>query len=63
MHAALPVADQPVAQHTLRVVDLSEVPAAATLIHHGSMDEVLPGVQALARWIDANGYQSLGYPR
>jgi DNA-binding transcriptional MerR regulator len=63
VHAALPVADEPGCQHTLQVVDLGEVPAAATLIHHGSMDEVLPSIQALARWIDANGYQSLGYPR
>ncbi len=63
VHAALPVADQPDREHTFRVVELIEIPAAATLIHHGSMDEVLPTVQALARWIDANGYQSLGYAR
>jgi DNA-binding transcriptional MerR regulator len=62
VHAALPVAGEPGCQHTFQMVDLGEVPAAATLIHHGSMDEVLPSVQALARWIDANGYQSLGYP-
>jgi effector-binding domain-containing protein len=63
VHAALPVADRPAEQHAFDVVDLSEIPAAATLIHHGSMDEVLPSIQALARWIDASGYQSLGYPR
>lgn len=39
------------------------IPAAATLIHNGSMDEVLLSIQALARWIDGNGYQSLGYAR
>ena len=27
------------------------------------MDDVLPSIQALARWIDANGYRSLGYAR
>jgi hypothetical protein len=27
------------------------------------MDNVLPSIQALARWIDASGYQSLGYAR
>jgi hypothetical protein len=27
------------------------------------MDNVLVGMQALARWIDVSGYQSLGYPR
>jgi effector-binding domain-containing protein len=62
VHAALPIADQAGGQTPFRVVQLGEIPAAATLIHHGSMDEVLPSIQALARWIDANGYQSLGYP-
>jgi DNA-binding transcriptional MerR regulator len=63
VHAALPIADRPGARPGVAVVDLSEIPAAATLIHHGSMDNVLPSIQALARWIDASGYQSLGYPR
>jgi hypothetical protein len=27
------------------------------------MDDVLPAVQALARWIDASGYRSAGYAR
>jgi DNA-binding transcriptional MerR regulator len=47
----------------LRVVDLPELAMAATVIHKGSMDEVMPTGQALARWIDAHGYRSLGYPR
>jgi DNA-binding transcriptional MerR regulator len=63
VHAALPVAHRPAQQHSFDVVDLSEIPAAATLIHNGSMDEVLPSIQALARWIDENAYQSLGYAR
>jgi DNA-binding transcriptional MerR regulator len=64
LHAAFPVAGQlPGGEHAFSVVELSEIPAAATLIHKGSMDQVLPSIQALARWIDANGYQSLGYPR
>jgi DNA-binding transcriptional MerR regulator len=63
VHAALPVAGKLGDRQAFDVVDLSEMPAAATLIHHGSMDEVLPSIQALARWIDAHGYQSLGYPR
>ena len=36
---------------------------AAVIIHHGSMDDVMPTGQALARWIDANGYRSAGYSR
>ena len=27
------------------------------------MDRVMPTAQALARWIDANGYRSAGYAR
>jgi len=63
VHAALPIAEQPDARHTFEVVQLGEILAAATLIHHGSMDNVLASIQALARWIDAGGYQSLGYAR
>lgn len=42
-----------------------ELPAfeAATIVHRGSMDGVLPTAQTLARWIDANGYRSTGYAR
>ncbi|MEU6019137.1 MerR family transcriptional regulator [Streptomyces sp. NPDC047515] len=36
---------------------------AATMVHRGSMDGVLPTAQTLARWIDANGYRSTGYAR
>jgi DNA-binding transcriptional MerR regulator/effector-binding domain-containing protein len=63
VRAALPVAEPPGGLQGFRVLDLSEIPAAATLIHHGSMDDVLPSIQALARWIDASGYRSLGYAR
>ena len=63
VHAALPVAQPPGCDLGFDVVDLAEIPAAATLVHRGSMDQVLPAVQALARWIDAAGYQSLGYAR
>lgn len=63
VHAALPIAGRPAGQHDFDIVSLPEIPAAATLIHHGSMDHVLPSIQALARWIDANGYRSLGYAR
>jgi DNA-binding transcriptional MerR regulator len=45
------------------VVDLPAVGQAATLIHRGTMDNVMPSVQALARWIDYNGYTSAGLNR
>jgi DNA-binding transcriptional MerR regulator len=63
VHAALPIAGEPAGPHEFDVVRLAEIPAAATLIHHGSMDNVLASIQALAGWIDASGYQSLGYAR
>ncbi|MFB6814200.1 MerR family transcriptional regulator [Streptomyces sp. NPDC056347] len=46
-------------------ITVVELPAfeAATVVHRGSMDGVLPTSQTLARWIDANGYRSLGYVR
>lgn len=64
VHAALPVnasMDAGVG-HDLEIVDLPEI-EAATIVHHGSMDNVLATIQVLARWIDQNGYQSAGYPR
>jgi DNA-binding transcriptional MerR regulator len=66
VHAAVPVAvpiDDERGGHGLHVVDLPEVASAAVIIHHGSMDDALPTVQALARWIDASGYRSAGYAR
>jgi len=67
VHAAVPVVavltPGPGAGHGFSVVDLAEVDSAAAIIHHGSMDDVLPTGQALARWIDASGYRSVGYAR
>ncbi|WP_406453503.1 MerR family transcriptional regulator [Streptomyces sp. NBC_00876] len=46
-------------------VTVVELPAfeAATIVHRGSMDAILPTAQTLARWIDAGGYRSTGYAR
>ncbi len=63
VHAAVEVAAQPGERPGFSVVDLPEVDRAATIIHHGSMDDVLPTGQALARWIDASGHRSVGYLR
>ena len=65
VHAAVQVAaDTATAgSHGVTVADLPEIASAATIIHHGSMDDVMPSGQALARWVDANGYQSVGYAR
>jgi len=61
VHAAVPVAAASL--QGVSIVDLPEVDRAAAIIHHGSMDDVLPTGQALARWIDANGYRSAAYAR
>jgi DNA-binding transcriptional MerR regulator len=62
VHAGVPVSTELGEQHGLTVVDLPEI-TAATTVHRGSMDNVLTSVQTLARWIDAEGRQSAGYPR
>lgn len=43
--------------------DLAGIEQAATIVHHGPMYEVMPTGQALARWIDENGYRPLGLLR
>jgi DNA-binding transcriptional MerR regulator len=63
VHAAVPVVAEAGRDLGFSVVDLPAVEAAAVIIHHGSMDDVMPTGQALARWIDANGYRSAGYVR
>jgi DNA-binding transcriptional MerR regulator/predicted transcriptional regulator YdeE len=70
VHAAVPVAAEgsarshgPTLDQGFAVVDLPAVERAAVIIHHGSMDDVMATGQALARWIDANGYRSAGYSR
>jgi DNA-binding transcriptional MerR regulator len=63
VHAAVPVVTRGDGDHGFAVVDLAEIDSAAAIIHHGSMDDVLSTGQALARWIDANGYRSAGYAR
>lgn len=42
---------------------LPGIEEAATVVHRGSMDQILPTAQTLARWIEANGYVSQRYAR
>ncbi|MEU3061465.1 MerR family transcriptional regulator [Streptomyces subrutilus] len=66
VRAALPVAAGVRAADLgggVRIVTLPAVERAATLVHRGSMDGVLPASQTLARWIDAHGHRSAGYAR
>ncbi|GGS77226.1 MULTISPECIES: MerR family transcriptional regulator [Streptomyces] len=62
VHAAVQVS-APLQDGAFRVHDLPALDQAATIVHRGSMDAVVPTAQALAHWIDANGYRSTGYPR
>jgi DNA-binding transcriptional MerR regulator len=63
VHAAVPIGNEPANRNGLTVTDLPAAEKAVTTVHRGSMDNVLPSWQAMARWIDANGYQSTGFPR
>lgn len=62
VHAAVQVS-APLRDDAFRVLDLPPLDRTATIMHRGSMDTVLPTAQTLARWVDANGYRSSGYPR
>ncbi|CAM5262109.1 MerR family transcriptional regulator [Streptomyces pharetrae] len=62
VHAAVQVS-APLGDGDFRVLDLPALDRAATVVHRGSMDAVLPTAQTLAHWIDANGYRTTGYPR
>lgn len=62
VHAAFPVTAEP-GGYEFAVLDLPGIEQAATIVHHGPMHAVLPTGQALARWIDENGYRPLGLLR
>ncbi|MGH3391863.1 MAG: MerR family transcriptional regulator [Actinomadura sp.] len=63
VHAGLTVDADPREGHDFAIVDLPAIEQAATIIHRGSMDDVMPTGQTLARWIDTRGYRSTGYSR
>ncbi|MEV6977706.1 MerR family transcriptional regulator [Kitasatospora sp. NPDC093806] len=65
IRVAVPIAApvDPAGEHGFAVVDLPAVEEAATVVHRGSMDGALGSFQALARFIEENGYRSTGYAR
>jgi DNA-binding transcriptional MerR regulator/effector-binding domain-containing protein len=63
VHAGLPVTVEPGAYDGFEVTDLPAIEQAATIMHHGRMDDVMPTIQTLAQWIEAHGYKSAGYNR
>jgi DNA-binding transcriptional MerR regulator len=63
VHATLPVSAGPGRVDGLEIIGLPEISQAATIVHRGSMANIMATIQILARWIDQNGYRSSGYPR
>ncbi|NRQ32282.1 MerR family transcriptional regulator [Nonomuraea sp. NN258] len=63
VHASLPVSAEPGGGHDFELVALPGVETAATLIHHGPMEDVGHTFQALAHWIEENGYRALNLAR
>ena len=61
VHAAMPV--EPATAPGVTIVDLPALEQAATIVHRGPMEEVMKTIQTLARWIEANGFRSVGYNR
>ena len=49
VHAALPVNAKPSENYDFSIVDLPEVKQTATIVHRGSMDNILRKIQSLAR--------------
>jgi effector-binding domain-containing protein len=63
VHATVPVDATPDEDPDFEMIDLPEIVQAATIVHRGSMDNIMQTIQTLARWIDTNGYRSAGYNR
>ena len=64
VHAAVPVpVDAGATGADVEFLELPELPQAATIVHKGDMMEADRSMQTLARWIEDNGYRSLGYAR
>lgn len=64
VHAGMVVGPGVVSTADFTVVDLPAVEAAATIVHRGSMDEVIRSSDVVARWFDVNDeYASAGYAR
>jgi len=60
VHAAFPFAGDVPSDPGFDVVDLPAVEHAATLLHHGAMSEAFRTGQTIAKWIDDNGYRTVG---
>ena len=63
VHAGVTVAVEPSAGYDFEVVDLPPLESAATVVHRGLMDDIDATYQAVAGWIEAQGYKQNGFAR
>jgi DNA-binding transcriptional MerR regulator/effector-binding domain-containing protein len=63
VHAGMPVSAVPAGPVEFVVHELPAIAEAATLVHRGSMDDVMSSLQILARWIHHHGYRPVGWHR
>ncbi|MDQ0944040.1 effector-binding domain-containing protein [Streptomyces sp. V1I1] len=63
VHAGCTVAAGQEPGPDFEIADLPAVERAATIVHRGPMDAIVPTAQNLAQWIDAGGHSSAGYAR
>ncbi|MDX2293721.1 MULTISPECIES: MerR family transcriptional regulator [Streptomyces] len=62
VHAGMTVPEGTAVEGVLVHV-LPGIEEAATIVHRGSMDDIMPTAQNLARWIETNGYEARHYAR
>ncbi|MFE7133524.1 MerR family transcriptional regulator [Streptomyces sp. NPDC057638] len=63
VHASVTVATERRAGLDVTIVDLPAVERAATIVHRGRMDAVMPSVQALLHWVEQGGHRMRGHTR
>ncbi|UJW35642.1 MerR family transcriptional regulator [Saccharothrix sp. AJ9571] len=63
VHSAAPVPLESGRKYDFDVVDLPALDAAATVLHHGPMEDVDRTFQTLAHWIEEHGYAPIGHAR
>jgi DNA-binding transcriptional MerR regulator len=61
--AGVPIDTDDPPSHELEILDLPEVPRAASTIHRGSMGRVVAGYEAILRWAEQTGARPDGYGR
>ena len=63
VHAAIAIEQAVDNPQGLTLVELPALDQAATIFHHGSMDECMASYDALVRWIGEQGLKTIGYSR